>query len=163
MKYIATGTALVLLCTAGYAATTCLHSYTAVAVVRKNVNPIASSYNSAERTFTLTMDYDIIPGNENSRTLYGEATCNEITTDTSGATIAVGDVGAANTHLRATTGDVGTRCWCALTRPVSSWWTYYKTFDSDDACANGCASACAAAIKDNTSNFRSNGVFMAIW
>ena len=93
-------------------------------------------------------------------TLTGMSTCNEITTNTAASAAKSGD---ANVYLRASSADVGTQCWCSLTGPVTSWWVYYGAFDDEDACDAGCTSACAAAIKDNTSNFRTNGVYLAIW
>lgn len=159
MKYIAAGISLALICTCGFGATTCLHNRTAVAVIQKSVDPVSSSYNASNMTFTLTMNYDVIPG-KTSRTIDGIATCNEIETDTSDA---AAKLGSANTHLRASTADVGTRCWCSLTRPVSSWWVYYKVFGTEEECAAGCARDCAAAIRENTSNYRTNGIYMAIW
>jgi len=111
-------------------------------------------------TFVLKFGYDLVPNNSSYRTINGMATCNEINTNTSDATAKMGD---ANTHLRASTADIGTQCWCSLTGPITSWWVYYKAYDSEDACASACARDCAAAIKDNTSNFRTNGIYAAIW
>ncbi|MBD5400165.1 hypothetical protein HDR61_00230 [bacterium] len=159
MKHILAGISLALLTTAGFAATTCLHNNSAVAILQKSVDPVSVTHNAANMTFTLTFNYDVIP-NTSIRTIRGAATCNEVDTNTADATAKMGD---ANTHLRSADADVGTMCWCSLAGPVTSWWVFYKAYSDEDACAAGCAADCASAIRNNTSNFRSNGVYMAIW
>ncbi|MDE6250847.1 MAG: hypothetical protein K2M34_04435 [Alphaproteobacteria bacterium] len=152
--------ALAAICSAAYGATTCIHNQTPVFVIKKSVTPTSVSSNAANMTFELRFDYDLMPGDSASNKLSGMATCNEITTDTSGGNASQG---SANTHLRASNADVGTYCWCQLTGPVTSWWVYNKKYSDDDACASGCASDCANAIKNNTNNFLTNGIYRAIW
>ncbi len=159
-KAISLSVLLTLFCAGAYAATTCIHSRTVVFTIKKSENAVSSSYNNAEKTFSLRFGYDLVPNNSSQRTLTGMSTCNEITTNTADSAAKSGD---ANVYLRASSADVGTQCWCSLTSPVTSWWVYYGAFDDEDACDAGCTSACAAAIKDNTSNFRTNGVYLAIW
>lgn len=142
------------------AATTCIHNNTAVFTLKKSVNGISSSYDADAHTWTVVFDYDLIQNVSGRRQMTGRSTCNEIGTNSSGSNAVAGN---ANVYLRSGDTDVGRQCWCAMTAPLSSWWVFYKTYDSDSACATGCARDCAAAVKSNTGNFRSNGVFMAIW
>ncbi len=159
-KTISLSILLTLFYAGAYAATTCIRNRTAVFTIKKSENPTSVSSNTAEKTFTLRFGYDLVPNNSSQRTLNGTATCNEITTNTAEITAAPGD---ANVYLRASSADIGTQCWCSLSGPVTSWWVYYGAFDSEDACDAGCTSACATAIKDNTNNFRTNGIYLAIW
>lgn len=153
--------ALVAVCaTAAYGATTCIHNQTPVFVIQKSVKPTSVSASTSDMTFELRFDYDLVPGNSSYRTITGMATCNEIATNTAGDTVSQG---GANTHLRASNADVGTRCWCSLTGPVTTWWVYNREFSDDDACLAGCASDCANAIKNNSNNFLTNGIYGAIW
>ena len=160
MRKLSTAVIFSLLCWPGHAATTCLHNRTAVFIIKKSVDPVSVSSNASEMTFSMTLDYETLPGQASSKTLGGLATCNEITTDTSDA---AAKTGSANVYLRASSADVGTQCWCSLTGPVTTWWVYLKAFDSEDACQSGCAAACAKAAKANTDNFRTNGLYQAIW
>ncbi len=152
--------AVIAVCSVAHGATTCIHNQTPVFVIQKSVTPTSVSSNASDNTFELRFDYDLMPGNSSYRTITGMATCNEITTDTSDGAISQG---GANTHLRASTADVGTRCWCQLSGPITSWWVYNREFSDDAACAAGCASDCANAIKNNTNNFLTNGIYRAIW
>lgn len=148
------------LCVGAHAASTCLHNRTAVFTLRKSVNGISASSNSADMSWSVKFDYDLVPNNSSYRTITGTSTCNEIDTDTDEAAV---KMGAANTHLRASNSDEGPNCWCAMEYPVSSWWVFYKTYADESACKSSCARDCADAIKSNTSDFRSKGVYLAIW
>ncbi len=151
---------LIFVCGAGYAASTCIHNRTGVFILKKSANGISSSYDADDYTWSVKFDYDLVPNNSSYRTLTGNATCNEIETNTDGGAITPG---TPNSHLRASNSDIGPMCWCAMAAPVSSWWVFYKKYDTADACAAGCARDCASAVKSNTNNFRTNGVYSAIW
>lgn len=151
---------LVAMCASAYSATTCIHNQTPVFVIQKSVAPTSATSNASEMTFEVRFDYDLVPDNSSYRTLTGMATCNEISTDTSGNNVTQG---SANTHLRASSADVGTQCWCSFTGPVTTWWVYNRGYSDDASCASGCASDCASAIKNNTNNFLTNGMYRAIW
>lgn len=142
------------------AATTCIHTRTAVFTIKKGENATSHSVDTDENTFTLNFGYDLVPNNSSYRSLTGAATCNEVSTDTAGGAITMG---GANTHLRSSTADVGNYCWCSLTGPVTSWWTFLKTYDDEDTCASSCVRDCAVAIANDTDKFRSGGVYLAIW
>lgn len=137
--------------------TVCLRDVTAMFTIKKSTNP--TSYTVADNTFTLNMNYDVLPG-KTSRSLNGAVTCNEITTKTNGAPATSGD---ANTHLRASDGDTGTQCWCSLTGPVTTWWVFYKAYSDASACSSNCARDCASATVSNKNNFRTSGLYLAIW
>lgn len=160
MKKISTAVIFSLLCWPGYSAMTCLHNRTAVFIIKKSVAPVSVSSSASEMTFSMTMDYETLPGHASSKTLQGAATCNEIMTDASDAPA---KTCSTNVYLRASTADIGTQCWCSLTGPVTTWWVYIKAFDNEDACTSGCATACANAAKADTDKFRTNGLYQAIW
>jgi len=150
----------VFMCGASMAATTCLHNRTKIYTLKKSVDGTSSSYDATDLTWSVTFSYDLVPNNSSARTLYGTATCNEINTNSDGNTASSG---SANVYLRASTGEVGTQCWCAMSHPVSSWWVFLKEYSDEASCASGCARDCASAVKSNTGNFRTNGVYLAIW
>lgn len=154
-----------LCCIAGVATaadTTCLRNNTKIFTIHKSVNPISASVDSVEdMTWHANFDYDLmVAGDVSVRSLRGRATCNEVATKTDESAVTTG---AANVYLRPSAADVGLRCWCALDGPVTSWWVYLREFDSEANCATGCAAACANAMRDNTDNFRTNGLYLAIW
>lgn len=159
-KILSISAVLGVLCGAAYGATTCIHNQTPVFIIKKSVDPTSVSSDADSMTFSLRFDYDLVPNNSSYRTLDGMATCNEISTDTAGDNVVLG---AANTHLRASNADVGTMCWCQLTGPITSWWVYLRQYSDDASCASSCARDCASAIRENTDNFRTNGVYLAIW
>lgn len=160
MKKLLIACVLCLSVVAAYGATTCIHSRTAVFMLKKSVNGISASHNNSDMIWRVTFDYDLVPNDSSYRTLTGNATCNEVSTNIDGAQI---QKNAANVYLRASTSDVGTMCWCSLSAPVSSWWVFMQAYADEDACAAGCAAACADGVKNNTDNFRSNGIYLAIW
>lgn len=146
-------------CCGAYGATACLHNRTAVFTIKKSENPTSVSSNASDMTFSLSFGYDLVPNN-GVHTLRGAATCNEITTNSSNSTASMGDV---NVYLRSSSVDVGTRCWCSFAGPITSWWVYYRAYADEDTCQSSCARDCANAIKSNTNNFRTNGMYLAIW
>lgn len=160
MKKLLLTCVLCLCAVAAYGATTCIHTRTGVFMLKKSANGISSSHNNSDMTWSVTFDYDIVPNNSSYRTLTGNATCNEITTATDGSDITKN---GANTYLRASTSDVGTMCWCSMSAPVSSWWVFMQAYADEETCASSCAAACADGVKNNTDNFRSAGVYLAIW
>ena len=150
---------LCVICVAANATDTCLHDNTAVITLWKSKNPVSKTSNASDKTWTMTMDYSIMPSNPDAKTIYGLSTCNEIDTNTSGADVQSGD---ANVYLRSSTIDVGRFCWCQMQRPVSSWWVFYKQYDDESTCASSCARDCVDAISSDKNKFRTAGVYMAI-
>ena len=99
------------------------------------------------------------------------STCNEIfaksASDGSSSDAGVPEPGDVNSFLKAAPGDIGTRCWCRMSGPVTSWWMYSKTYSDSDVCGEQCGVYCASGFKDNTP--MENGLkmrdamFYAIW
>lgn len=147
-------------CIPAYATDTCLHDNTTVLTLWKSKNGVKTSSNKSDMSWTITFDYSMSPSDSTAKTLYGLSTCNEISTNTAGTEAKTGD---ANVYLRSSSVDIGTYCWCQMTAPVSSWWVFYNQYSDADTCASKCASECASAISNNTNNFRTQGVYMAIW
>ena len=160
MKKLIALLGIVTICASAYATDTCLHNNTAILTLRKSRNGVRTSVNNADKTWTITMDYSLMPSDPSAKTIYGMSTCNEIDTNTAGGAVSRGD---ANVYLRDSAVDIGTYCWCQMTAPVSSWWVFYNQYDDAETCASRCASDCVNAISNNTNNFRTQGVYMAIW
>lgn len=51
-------------------------------------------------------------------------------------------------------------CWCMLTTPIETLWTFALAVETAGGCAHGCATACAGYIMNNA-DFRS-GIFKVI-
>ena len=160
MKKLLRITTLCMCVGTAYGAQTCIHDDTTVLILKKAINGTSSAYNESDMTWNVTFDYDLVADNPTYRTLYGDATCNEINSDSNKETVSPG---ANNVYLRASKDDTGPLCWCATSGPIVSWWTFLHEYDDDAECRTGCAAACAEAVKNNTNNFRSNGLFLAIW
>ena len=94
-KAISLSVLLTLFCAGAYAATTCIHSRTVVFTIKKSENAVSSSYNNAEKTFSLNFGYDLVPSDSSQRTLTGMSTCNEITTNTAASAAKSGDANVA--------------------------------------------------------------------
>ena len=160
MKKLLTLICMFTICVSAYATDTCLHDNTTVLTIWKSKNGVRTSFNNSDKTWTVTMDYNMLPLDPSSKTIYGLSTCNEISTNTAGGTVSRGD---ANVYLRDSKIDAGPYCWCQMRAPVSSWWVFYNQYADAGTCASKCASDCASAISNNTNNFRTQGVYMAIW
>ena len=63
--------------------------------------------------------------------------------------------GDANTFLKAAPKDVGVHCWCKMDGPVTSWWTYFKQYASEQDCADYCTDYCADTFANNTTIYGS--------
>lgn len=142
-------------------------------VLQKNIDGILTESDTNAMRWGVDYGYDLFANShsESVSEIKGETTCNEIAVksaiDGSSNNVGTAEPGDANTFLRASPNDTGTKCWCKMDGPVTSWWVYLKTFDSADACASGCTSYCANGMAKNTE--LSNGrlmrvaIFDAIW
>lgn len=144
-----------------------------MAVLQKNVNGTIVTIDSDTMTWTVEYDYDLFAGTRDNSVsqINGYATCNDIDVksapDGSSSNAGTAEPGDANTFLRASTGDTGVNCWCAMDGPATSWLAFLKTYDSADECAENCTSYCANGMAKNTemSNGRQvrNAIFDAVW
>jgi hypothetical protein len=142
-------------------------------VLQKNVDGSVVSIDSDKMIFTVEYDYDLFAGTRDFTVsqINGYATCNDIDVksapDGSSSNAGTAEPGDANTFLRASTGDTGVNCWCAMDGPATSWLAFLKTYDSADECAENCTSYCANGMAKNTemSNGRQvrNAIFDAVW
>ena len=125
--------------------------------------------------YKVHLPYDIfgdMRSNVEAKYINVSSTCNEIfarsaadgSSSDDGTTPVPGDV---NSFLKAAPGDIGTRCWCRMSGPVTSWWMYAKTYSDSDTCGAQCGVYCASGFKDNTpmENGRKmrDAMFYAIW
>ena len=151
----------------------CRRNTLTMLALQKNVDGSVVSIDSDTMTWTVEYDYDLFAGTRDFTVsqINGYATCNDIDVksapDGSSSNAGTAEPGDANTFLRASTGDTGVNCWCAMDGPATSWLTFLKTYDSVDECAENCASYCANGMANNTemSNGRGvrNAIFDAVW
>ena len=85
--------------------------------------------------------------------IYGSATCNgkDVMSSPDGKSNNYGPAsfGDTNTFLKASVKDVGVNCWCKMDGPVTSWWTYFKKYDTKQLCAEQCTTYCAEKFTSN--------------
>ena len=85
--------------------------------------------------------------------IYGSATCNgkDVRSSPDGKSNNYGPAsfGDTNTFLKASVKDVGVNCWCKMDGPVTSWWTYFKKYDTKQLCAEQCTTYCAEKFTSN--------------
>ena len=152
----------------------CRRNTLVMAVLQKEKNGTVRYLNNDKKRWVVTFDYDIFANMRPGITaydIYGSATCNGIAVKSSsdGKSNSAGDAepGDTNTFLKATSRDVGPNCWCKMDGPVTSWWTYFKKYDSRADCAAQCTEFCANNFANNTEiasgvNGR-DALFYTIW
>ncbi len=152
----------------------CRRNTLVMAVLQKEKNGTVSYLKPEKKRWVVTFDYDIFANMRPGITaydIYGSATCNGIAVKSSsdGKSNSAGDAepGDTNTFLKATSRDVGPNCWCKMDGPVTSWWTYFKKYDSRADCAAQCTEFCANNFANNTEiasgvNGR-DAMFYTIW
>ena len=135
----------------------CRRNTLVMAVLQKEKNGNVSYLNNDKKRWVVTFDYDIFANMRPGITaydIYGSATCNGIAVRSSpdGKSNSYGDAtpGDVNTFLKASPRDVGPNCWCKMDGPVTSWWTYFKKYDSKGECQTNCATYCANSFANNT-------------
>lgn len=151
----------------------CRQNTLLMAVLQKNSNGSVISIDSSAMTFTVEYNYDLFAGTHDISLsqIDGYATCNDIdvksSADGSSSNAGTAEPGDANTFLRASTGDTGINCWCAMDGPVTSWLTFLKTYNTAEDCATNCTSFCANGMANNTEMSNGRGVrsalFDAVW
>ena len=115
-----------------------------------------SDLNNADKKWIVHFNYDLFanmrPGITASD-IYGSATCNgkDVKSNLEGTSNNAGpaSIGDANTFLKASPLDVGVNCWCKMDGPVTSWWTYFKKYDTKQLCAEQCTTYCAEKFTSN--------------
>ena len=125
--------------------------------------------------YKVHLPYDIfgdMRSNVKAEYINVSSTCNEIfarsaadgSSSDDGTTPVPGDV---NSFLKAAPGDIGTRCWCRMSGPVTSWWMYAKTYSDSDTCGAQCGKYCASGFMNNSALDNGRGMrdamFYAIW
>ncbi|MDW2995300.1 MAG: hypothetical protein R8N24_04755 [Alphaproteobacteria bacterium] len=132
-----------------------------VLVLHKDVD--ANSVVLDGNQWTVELPYDILSGTDagsvgtKNSTLTGIAACSTINTksnpDGSSYTcdgcspVREGDV---NTFAIMTDASAGDKCWCRLTGPITSYWTFVHQYSSDKDCADNCPTYCANGFAKNT-------------
>ncbi|MDW2994686.1 MAG: hypothetical protein R8N24_01500 [Alphaproteobacteria bacterium] len=135
-----------------------------------------SDLNNTDKKWIVHFNYDLFanmrPGITASD-IYGSATCNgkDVKSNLEGTSNNAGlaSVGDANTFLKSSPLDSGVNCWCKMDGPVTSWWTYFKKYDTKQLCKEQCATYCAEKFATNDFIDQANDIrgryalFNTIW
>ena len=142
----------------------CRRNTLVMAVLQKDTNGTVDTdaLNVNEKKWLVRFDYDIFAGAHQYKvkSIKGSATCNEIdqksAANGSAAEAGLAVPGDVNTFLKASPLDVGVNCWCKMDGPVTSWWTYFKSYGTmgDEAARKECAENCTQYCADK---FATNG------
>ena len=137
---------------ASYGASMCVPSNVYVAVLAPERDGV-SAVSNGDGTFTITFDYVTgAVGTSTTNNILGVASCNTI----------VGTTDSTAGNISASASDVGTYCWCALSKPVVTGWGYTgENYASEADCAANCVNKCIDKIK-LSSAFRT-AIYGAIW
>ena len=141
----------------------CRRNTLVMAVLQKDTNGTVDTdaLNTVDKKWVVKFDYDIFAGAHQYvvKKIKGSATCNEINQKSSkdGKTAegGIANPGDVNTFLKASPMDVGVNCWCKMDGPVTSWWTYFKSYGTmgdevaRDECAQNCTQYCADKFATN--------------
>lgn len=153
--------------------TICDSNSAVVLVVHKDKDGVVSENNGNH--WVVTVDYDILSGGAYDgagvNTVKGLAACSSlnIKSAVNGSTYNGGTAvpGDANSFVKMRAVNNGTRCWCRLNGPITSWWTFVHEYSDSITCAESCSSYCANGFAKNTqmSNGRyvRNALIDAVW
>ena len=136
--------------------------------------------NNDDKKWIVHFNYDLFanmrPG-ISANSIYGNATCNgkDVKSNAEGTSNNAGPAtpGDANTFLKASPLDVGANCWCRMSGPVTSWWTYFKKYEAvgdksaKQVCNEECTAYCADSFANNaeiaTGIYGRYALFNTIW
>ena len=129
-----------------------------VLVLHKDIDSSAPTIDGNK--WSVELPYDMLTGGEpysgKTSTLNGIAACSNISVKSApdgsgydGGAIEPGDV---NTFAVMTDASAGKKCWCRLTGPITSYWTYVYEYASNDECAKNCPKYCADGFATNTNS-----------
>ena len=125
--------------------------------------------------WSVTLPYDIFSGGKydgsGTNIINGAAACTELSIKSApdgssydGGTAVPGDT---NTFVMMRASNHGTKCWCKLSGPMTSWWVYVHEYADTETCASECTTYCANGFATNTqmSNGRyvRNALIDAVW
>ena len=141
----------------------CRRNTLVMAVLRTDAETTALAkldyLNNDTKHWKVDLGYDIFAnmrpelGTDGVPYIYGSATCNgrDVRSSPDGKSNNYGSAsfGDTNTFLKASVKDVGANCWCKMDWPVTSWWTYFKKYDTKQLCAEECTTYCAEKFTSN--------------
>lgn len=114
----------------------CQHTGTVSATIRKSPNGTNARVIDADnKLWSVDFDYG---------TMTGAAACNTLS----------GVINTAHTGMFTYATDHGANCWCAMQRPISSYWVFYTTYEDSDSCEENCTLRCAQITASNENSFR---------
>lgn len=163
---IAIGLCLSAICADAFAADELANAYfdicktdgAIVLVLHKDIDSSAPTIDGNK--WSVELPYDMLSGGEpysgTTSTINGIAACSNISVKSApdgsgydGGAIEPGDV---NTFAVMTDASAGKKCWCRLTGPITSYWTYVYEYASDDECATNCPAYCGNGFATNTNS-----------
>ena len=129
-----------------------------VLVLHKDIDALSVTIDGNK--WSAVLPYDMLSGGEPysdiTSTLNGIAACSNISVKSApdgssynGGTI---EPGGVNTFAVMTDASAGKKCWCRLTGPITSYWTFIYEYPSDEECAAGCPTYCANGFATNTNS-----------
>lgn len=175
MKYLLT---IIMLCVtfASYANETntiCDTTKAVVLVLHKDKDGTVTE--NSDNHWSVTVGYDILSGGAYDgagvNIVTGSAACSELSiksaADGSSYDGGTAEPGDANAFAKMGAANRGTKCWCKLDGPMTSWWTYVHEYADTATCAAECSTYCANGFATNTqmSNGRyvRNALIDAVW
>ena len=108
--------------------------------------------------WSVELPYDMLtgglPNSGLTSTINGASACSTMAVksalDGSSYNGGVAQPGDVNTFATMAAGSAGPKCWCRLTGPITSYWTYIYDYGDNEACAKGCPSYCANGFATNS-------------
>ena len=164
---------LTLSCFANETNTICDTTKAVVLVLHKDKDGTVTE--NADNHWSVTVGYDTLSGGaydgSGNNVVTGITTCTSLDIKSAsdgssydGGTAVPGDV---NTFAKMRATNRGTKCWCKLEGPMTSWWTYLREYSDTATCAAECNTYCANGFATNTqmSNGRKvrNALIDGVW
>jgi hypothetical protein len=136
--------------------TICRNAGSVVLILHKDVNGTVTE--NADGNWAVSVPYDILSGGEpndaGKSVVTGMTSCNTISVKSAadGSSYNGGPAtpGDANTFAKMSTANTGSKCWCRMTGPVTSWWTFIREYSDNATCASECNTYCANGFANNT-------------
>ena len=144
---------MILMTMQSHATTMCAANDTVAVVLDPSISITNYNYDAASGTWSAW---------STQGTVYGISACLNVRASIEGETVArlTDTNNDGETKLVVGTENYGRYCWCRLTHPVSSRWTYSDDRTYNVLCVSGCASACVNKLRGQVS-FR-RGLFGSV-
>lgn len=175
MKYLLT---IIMLCVtfASYANETntiCDTTKAVVLVLHKDKDGTVTE--NADNHWAVTVGYDTLSGGaydgSGNNVVTGIVSCSELSiksaADGSSYDGGTAEFGDANTFAKMRATNRGTKCWCKMEGPMTSFWVYINEYADTETCASECTTYCANGFATNTQmgngRYVRNALIDAVW